>query len=258
MNKKELLVFIMKAMKLYKTLDAANKNMPLGIYDIAFCEEGEAVHYGEIPCDSRIAWLEPATQGAYIDTEIKPTLTTGIEIKVRCPANGVDNAKETIYFGASTNAAYASGNNYCLEKSTNKNITAVAYKTSASGTSAIYSTYAGLANPYIVVFNYNGNKQGVVYNENRTEVLKTTTNMTVSAVPTALNLFMFCRNINGTPDQSLNYITRIYYLKLWQGTTLVRHFLPVRLGNTGYMYDMVSKQLFGSANSNKFTCGPDI
>lgn len=247
----------MKAMKLYKTHELAKINTPLSIYDIALCEEDEEIHFGEIPCDSKIAWLEPATQGAYIDTGIKPTLTTGIEIKVRCPANGIDNAKETIYFGASTNAAYKSGNNYCLEKSTGKNIVAHCY-TGTSGTNTIYSNYTGLANPYIVLFNYNGNKQGVVYNEDKTVTLKTTTNITVSAVPTGLNLFMFCRNINGTPDQTYNYITRIYYLKLWQGTTLVRHFIPVRLGNTGYMYDIVSKQLFGSANSNKFTCGPDI
>jgi len=33
--------------------------------------------------------------------------------------------------------------------------------------------------------------------------------------------------------------------------------IPVRVGSTGYMYDKVSKQLFGNAGTGKFILGPD-
>lgn len=34
--------------------------------------------------------------------------------------------------------------------------------------------------------------------------------------------------------------------------------LPVRIGNTGYMYDTVSGQLFGNTGTGDFILGPDI
>lgn len=51
--------------------------------------------------------------------------------------------------------------------------------------------------------------------------------------------------------------TRIYYAKLWDGADLVRDFIPVRVGTTGYMYDRVSGQLFGNGGSGDFTLGND-
>ena len=38
---------------------------------------------------------------------------------------------------------------------------------------------------------------------------------------------------------------------------LVRYFIPVRIGTTGYMYDKVSGQLFGNAGTGAFILGPD-
>lgn len=50
---------------------------------------------------------------------------------------------------------------------------------------------------------------------------------------------------------------RIYYAKLWDGANLVRDFIPVRVGTTGYMYDRVSGELFGNEGSGTFTLGND-
>lgn len=41
------------------------------------------------------------------------------------------------------------------------------------------------------------------------------------------------------------------------GTT-TRNFIPVRVGQTGYMYDKVSGQLFGNAGTGVFIIGPDV
>lgn len=46
-------------------------------------------------------------------------------------------------------------------------------------------------------------------------------------------------------------------LKLYQDV-LVRDFIPVRIGTTGYMYDKVSKQLFGNSGTGEFILGPDV
>ena len=51
---------------------------------------------------------------------------------------------------------------------------------------------------------------------------------------------------------------RIYYAKIYDGDTLMRDFVPVRVGSTGYMYDKVSGQLFGNAGTGDFILGNDI
>lgn len=38
----------------------------------------------------------------------------------------------------------------------------------------------------------------------------------------------------------------------------VRDFIPVRIGQVGYMYDKVSGQLFGNAGTGAFILGPDV
>lgn len=39
---------------------------------------------------------------------------------------------------------------------------------------------------------------------------------------------------------------------------VVRYFIPVRVGQTGYLYDKVSGNLFGNAGTSSFTLGPDV
>lgn len=52
---------------------------------------------------------------------------------------------------------------------------------------------------------------------------------------------------------------RLKYLKLSKGGMLLRDFIPVRVGTTGYLYDKVSGQLFGNvAGSGTFTYGNDV
>lgn len=51
---------------------------------------------------------------------------------------------------------------------------------------------------------------------------------------------------------------RCYGFKMWNGSTLVRDMIPVRIGGIGYMYDQVSGELFGNAGTGNFVLGPDI
>lgn len=50
---------------------------------------------------------------------------------------------------------------------------------------------------------------------------------------------------------------RVFGCKIEQNGVLVRDFVPVRDGQTGYLYDRVSGQLFGNAGTSDFILGPD-
>ena len=70
-------------------------------------------------------------------------------------------------------------------------------------------------------------------------------------------LYMFATHSGSTIDRQAN--AKIYYLKIKNGDTLVRDFIPV-LGwdGKGYMYDKVSRQLFGNAGTGDFVLGRQI
>lgn len=50
----------------------------------------------------------------------------------------------------------------------------------------------------------------------------------------------------------------VHALSIKKNGSLVRDFIPVRVGNDGCMYDKVTKQLFENAGSGSFTIGNDI
>lgn len=79
---------------------------------------------------------------------------------------------------------------------------------------------------------------------------------TPASFSTPYPLIMFAFGRNGTP---LIYgKNRISYLKLFSSSTLVRDYIPVRIGQDGYMYDRVSGELFGNSGTGSFILGPDI
>jgi hypothetical protein len=71
---------------------------------------------------------------------------------------------------------------------------------------------------------------------------------------TGLSYWLFGRN--GTTPPYLGSL-RIYSAKLWNGSILVRDYIPVRKGNVGYLYDRVSGALFGNQGTDNFVLGPD-
>ena len=68
------------------------------------------------------------------------------------------------------------------------------------------------------------------------------------------NFWLFQRN----PTISSGVKIKIYYCKFWDGNTLVGDFIPVRIGNVGYMYDKVSGQLFRNNDGDNFILGNDV
>ena len=50
---------------------------------------------------------------------------------------------------------------------------------------------------------------------------------------------------------------KLYGFKMYDGDIVILALIPVRVGTIGYMYDKVSKQLFGNAGTGDFILGPD-
>ena len=85
-------------------------------------------------------------------------------------------------------------------------------------------------------------------------VAGTTTTVSVATFDTGRNIYLFALNdANGIKYTS----GKLASCKLYSGGTLVRSFIPVRVGTTGYLFDHVSGQLFGNAGTGAFTLGPD-
>lgn len=59
------------------------------------------------------------------------------------------------------------------------------------------------------------------------------------------------------PSNSQN-VERLYWLQAYNGSDLMRDFIPVRKGNVGYFYDQFSKILIGNkTQTGQFAIGPD-
>lgn len=48
---------------------------------------------------------------------------------------------------------------------------------------------------------------------------------------------------------------RVWYIKIYNGSTLVKDFIPVKKDGVGYFYDRVSGTLFGNSGTNDFIIG---
>ena len=61
----------------------------------------------------------------------------------------------------------------------------------------------------------------------------------------------------GNTALSANGIFKCYRFSIIRAGVLVRDFIPVRRGTTGYLYDRVSGKLFGNAGTGDFVLGQD-
>lgn len=84
----------------------------------------------------------------------------------------------------------------------------------------------------------------------------TSVNFTKASFTCNCNYGLFARpSVNMALQGKPSYIA---WARLSTSGMIVRDFIPVRVGQVGYMYDKVSGQLFGNAGSGNFTLGNDI
>ena len=74
---------------------------------------------------------------------------------------------------------------------------------------------------------------------------------------TSGTLILFGCRRNGVFFTTTPFAGRIYSAKMVSNGVSIFDFIPVRVGDVGYMYDRVSGQLFGNQGTGAFIIGPD-
>ena len=90
-------------------------------------------------------------------------------------------------------------------------------------------------------------------------VIDSVTTIVENKTPGITNNGIICLFNRSLTNQTIRDIgLKIYDFQIYDHGILVRDFVPVRVGTTGYMYDKVSGQLFGNSGTGNFILGPDI
>lgn len=186
-----------------------------------------------LPYDAVVEYLE-ATGTQWIDTGIVPTMSTGATGRVKF--NNITSSDE-YFLGMrenSINTRFWVG-------------AAGGYFRACRGGISRSNISLG-SEPKNFSFNYNGGADcywGTSFYTITQESFSTTRSWYMFAANNMGNAVVFCK-------------CNIYSMKIYEGTTLVRDFIPVRVGQVGYMYDRVSGQLFGNAGTGAFIIGNDV
>lgn len=185
-----------------------------------------------LPYDAQVEYLQSSgTQ--YIDTGIIPNDNTGLHIRVSS-----SNTSDTYVVGLRN----SSGNTrWCIGHASSGYYYAV--------NSVSQRRYK--LDPAEIYFNY--------LNDKKFHVVDSTTgdgSIGSLAFTPSYNIRLF--GSAGMVASYSKWSGKIYYVKITQGDALVMDLIPVRVGTVGYMYDKISKQLFGNDGTDSFTLGSDV
>ena len=191
-----------------------------------------------LPYDREVEYLE-STGTQLIDTMIYHNTSNTVKFKIRLP--GLTNA------WASSYSAYKdedSATTRIIRNGINRSSILVYHGNKAGGGGALINrdsvigdntiqVYEGYTQPNLCAIKYINSE--VYYNISLNSPL-------VSILPATMKLFS-----SQFPG------SRIYYFSIDNQCD----FIPVRKGKVGYMYDKVSKRLFGNQGTGSFIIGPD-
>ena len=71
------------------------------------------------------------------------------------------------------------------------------------------------------------------------------------------NLPLFALNNAGTVTPASDCTYRLYDCKIYDNNVLIRDYIPVRIGTTGYLLDKLTRTLYDNAGIGDFILGPD-
>ena len=176
----------------------------------------------------------------YINTNYKPTNTTGIYAKIQYV-----NTTSADYVAVGT---WLSNNRF------------VAPFRGSATTLRWYSGWGSLEPNAGNAINTDVNEIYLNYNNDRKILVRTYDYDTViSSNITNISgnwkpLFIFSRNLDGTP--SGNMVGKIFNVKFTEGTNLVRDYIPVKdEDGNGYMFDKLTHSMCGNSGTGSFTLG---
>ena len=192
-----------------------------------------------------IEYLE-STGTQYIDTGVASSIPTRIQIEVAC----LDVVANATPVGAT--------NNY-----TSPNSERMFFAVSSSGDYWSFGASQTYTNPTTQDFAFSLGERmtldmdvtssGLTFKRNGATIY---TDTTARSLNVSRTLYAFARhNTNSTGDY---FVGRIYRLKIWQGDTLVRDFVPIRSGFVGALLDRVSGTFFLNKGTGDFLLGQDV
>ena len=186
----------------------------------------------QLPYDAEVEYLE-GTGNQYISTMMIPT-RVHVGLKPIGPASP-DYA--SAYFGVNNNGSRTTG----LASETKDTLKAVNYDRNSVEFSALWGEF------HSVCFD-----RDTVSVDGETKALVTEFYQTDEGIK-SFGLFDFPqRRTDSNPKSAISYC------KMWdREDNLMADFIPVRVGDVGYMYDRISGQLFGNAGTGAFVIGPD-
>lgn len=189
-----------------------------------------------LPYDAELEYLE-STGTQYIDTGI---VSSGFGIRADVVCAQTQSGGEMAIVGRSRGDGFELYSNYAAGKFGLWNRSGNYIElTRQLELSRVYSISAEITTTPTMTLSIDGN---------------VTTKSITSATIADGNILVF-------KHTSYYFKGRIYSCKIWQNGVLVRDLIPVRVGSgasaVGYMYDRVSKRLFGNAGSGAFVLGPD-
>ena len=193
------------------------------------------------PYDAEIEYLETGLSSyltAYIDTGVVPKNTPRVIIKLQTFL-GVYFDKDVFGFANNTQPSFIGDLNGI---NGNYSFRYYRYYSTMSKGASLHTTV-----PWGDVIEVDAGYQ-VIANGN---VLDTYTRESFANNTQSIYIFRG-RVSSGTPE------VKVFSAKIYDGDILMRDYIPVRVGTTGYLYDKVSGQLFGNSGSGDFILGNDI
>ncbi len=188
-----------------------------------------------LPYDAKVEYIE-STGTQYLETGVYATENTRVNATLMTISTGNRN-----WFGGSIAGSAERSNGFVFNSYSSSRVEYL------FGGGRGWSTVP-VTNAVGRVFTLDFSKGGVV--------IDGTTVATPSYTSFAQNTGQICICVR---YRNSGYISgRIYAFRIYEGATLVRDFIPVRVGQVGYLYDRVSGALFGNAGTGDFVLGPDV
>ena len=185
-----------------------------------------------LPYDAEVEYLE-STGTQYISTMLIPTrVHVGLK-----PIGAAAPSHANAYFGVNNAGSRTTG----LVGETKDTLIAINYNRNSVEFPALWGVF------HEVYFDKN-----TVSVDGETKAFGTNFYDTDDAIK-SFGLFDFPqRRTDSTPKSAISYC------KMWdREDNLMADFIPVRVGDVGYMYDRVSCKLFGNSGTGAFVIGPD-
>ena len=172
-----------------------------------------------------------STGTQYIDTGIKPTQNTRVEIKF------FQTEADKFVYGSRTSAKVYDTDKHCYNHSSTTEI----YPQFFSFSSSVSVSY-----PFNTIYTLKNGKEGFYLNDT---LLQTYTYLNFSST---FNMYLFGLNQNDSLEARA-FVGKIYYCKIYDNGVLIRDFRPCKDGAGVYcLYDEVEKRYYYNQGTGEF------